>query len=387
MPFVLFITRTGVENMATVIKTLGADDRETIDKHRPDAGPTGSSHPSEASHLGTNSSAQCPPPCPQSDAQRDSCNAGKPEDFQTSDVLSADAPAGRAISESKDELHVTSKSSGVKSNPISRENAGSITISVLAIAIGLLFWHWATDVNLDAYINFENVPSPLSVLTAFIAHLQTSEFYIHIGVSMRRILISYLLAVVFGVFIGVLMGRSKTIKAFFMPYIEIVKPIPAVAWIPLAILMWPTEEASIIYITYLGALFPIVLNTMHGVDQTPEVLVRASQSLGASRLSIFRHVVLPAALPSIAAGLAIGMGVSWFSLLAGEIISGQYGIGYFTWNAYSLINYQDIVVGMLVIGFLGTLSTLLVRSALKPLLARRGLKPTSMLLRVSGVPA
>ena len=133
--------------------------------------------------------------------------------------------------------------------------------------------------------------------------------------------------------------------------------------------MWPTEESSIIYITFLGALFPIVLNTVHGVEQTPEVLVRAAQSLGASRLQIFWHVVMPAALPSIATGLAIGMGVSWFSLLAGEIISGQYGIGYFTWNAYSLINYPDIVVGMLVIGGLGTLSTIAVRELTQPLLS------------------
>ena len=73
-------------------------------------------------------------------------------------------------------------------------------------------------------------------------------------------------------------------------------------------------------------------------------------------------------MPSIAAGLAIGMGVSWFSLLAGEIISGQYGIGYFTWNAYSLINYQDIVVGMLVIGFLGTASTAAVKAITRPML-------------------
>ena len=144
-------------------------------------------------------------------------------------------------------------------------------------------------------------------------------------------------------------------RDLIVPYIEILRPIPAVAWIPLAILMWPTEESSIIYITFLGALFPIVLNTVHGVEQTPAVLVRAAQSLGASPLHIFWHVVMPAALPSIATGLAIGMGVSWFSLLAGEIISGQYGIGYFTWNAYSLINYPDIIVGMLMIGALGTL--------------------------------
>lgn len=253
-----------------------------------------------------------------------------------------------------------------KINTLDLKNAA---VSIIALVAGVLFWHWATDVNLDAYINFENVPSPAKVFFAFIDHLQTQVFYIHVGVSMRRILISYCLAVVVGVILGLLMGRSAFVRAFIMPYIEIVRPIPAVAWIPLAILMWPTEEASIIYITYLGALFPIVINTMHGVEQTPEVLVRAAKSLGASSLNIFWHIVLPAALPSISAGLAIGMGVSWFSLLAGEIISGQYGIGYFTWNAYSLINYQDIVVGMLVIGFLGTMSTLLVKLITKPFLS------------------
>jgi NitT/TauT family transport system permease protein len=186
---------------------------------------------------------------------------------------------------------------------------------------------------------------------------------------MERIALGYLLATAVGILLGLAMGRSRLARHLLMPYIELLRPIPAVAWIPLAILMWPTEESSIIYITFLGALFPIVLNTIHGVEQTPEVLVRAAQSLGARRVQIFWHVVIPAALPSIAAGLAIGMGVSWFSLLAGEIISGQYGIGYFTWNAYSLINYPDIIVGMLMIGLLGTLSTYAVRLLTRPLLA------------------
>jgi NitT/TauT family transport system permease protein len=153
-----------------------------------------------------------------------------------------------------------------------------------------------------------------------------------------------------------------------MPYIEILRPIPAVAWIPLSILMLPTEESSIIYITFLGALFPVILNTIHGVEQTPETLVRAARSLGANNRAIMWHVILPGALPSIMAGLAIGMGVSWFSLLAGEIISGQYGIGYFTWNSYTLVEYPNIIIGMLTIGGLGTLSTWLVKQASKPAL-------------------
>ncbi len=248
------------------------------------------------------------------------------------------------------------------------QNLRTVSMALFSLSIGVLLWHWASASNLNFYINFENVPAPAKVFHAFLGHLKTDVFYTHIGVSMRRILISYSLAAIIGIFIGVVMGRSAIARAFIMPYIEVIRPIPAVAWIPLAILMWPTEESSIIYITFLGALFPIVLNTLHGVKQTPEVLVRAAQSLGASRANIFAHVVFPAALPSISAGLAIGMGVSWFSLLAGEIISGQYGIGYFTWDAYSMINYQDIVVGMLVIGFLGTASTAVIKLLTSPML-------------------
>jgi len=247
--------------------------------------------------------------------------------------------------------------------------ARSWAISITSVLVGLVLWHFATKNGLDFYIRFANVPPPLKVGQALWAHLSENTFYIHILVSMRRIAYAYGLATGLGVLLGLIMGRSKLSRDILMPYLEILRPIPAVAWIPLAILMMPTEESSIVYITFLGALFPIVLNTIHGVEQTPEVLVRAARTLGASRLQVFWYVVIPAALPSIAAGLAIGMGVAWFSLLAGEIISGQYGIGYFTWNAYSLINYPDIVVGMFAIGGLGTLSTYAVRLFTRPFLA------------------
>ena len=249
------------------------------------------------------------------------------------------------------------------------EQAISIYIAAVSISCGIYLWYLATEYNLNWYINFENVPSPMVVAVSFATHMVDPEFYVHIMVSIRRILIAYSIAVVLGIGIGVIVGRSTIARAAVLPYIEIIRPIPAVAWIPLAILMWPTEEASIVYITFLGALFPIILNTLHGVEQTPDVLVRAARSLGANKWAVFWHVVLPAALPSIAAGLAIGMGISWFSLLAGEIISGQYGIGYFTWDAYSLINYPDIIVGMLIIGGLGTLSTFLIRLLMKPALS------------------
>ena len=205
-------------------------------------------------------------------------------------------------------------------------------VRLSALLAGLVCWHYASSMGLTLYVRFEQIPGPLKVGEALINQLQHVAFYLHIGASLQRIAISYSLAAGIGITLGLLMGRSRFIRDLIFPYVEILRPIPGVAWIPLAILLWPTEEGSIIYITFLGALFPIILNTLHGVEQTPEVLVRAAQSLGASRMCIFRHVVLPGALPSICAGLAIAMGVSWFSLLAGEIICGQYGIGSFRWT-------------------------------------------------------
>ncbi|MDZ4842395.1 MAG: ABC transporter permease [Hyphomicrobium aestuarii] len=244
----------------------------------------------------------------------------------------------------------------------------------LALVLGVLWWQWAVDVELNLIVRFEHVASPVEVWAAFVKQLEGDKFLVHILVSIKRVAIAYAFAAIIGIILGLAMGRSRIAYDFVIPYVEILRPIPAVTWIPLAILMWPTEESSIIFITFLGAVFPIILNTVAGVDQTPEVLVRAARSLGARKLQIFRHVVLPAALPNIATGLSVGMGVAWFSLLAGEIISGQYGIGYFTWTSYQLIKYPEIIVGMLTIGLLGTLSTLAVQLATAPFLRWRKLQ-------------
>ncbi len=249
-----------------------------------------------------------------------------------------------------------------------RTTGSRYLVRVAALILAVVMWQVASDQGFDFYINFNNVPAPTAVGSALMTELAGQEFYLHILHSMQRVAIAYGLAVVLGIVLGVAMGRSRWAEDIILPYIELLRPIPAVAWIPLAILMLPTEQASIVFITFLGALFPIVLNTTHGVEQTNPTLIRAARSLGASNTAILWHVVLPGAMPSIVAGLAIGMGVAWFSLLAGEIISGQYGIGYYTWNSYTLIQYPQIIIGMLVIGGLGTLCTLLVRKACSPLL-------------------
>lgn len=255
-----------------------------------------------------------------------------------------------------------------KANQWFKKKGGRYLVRALALVAAVIVWHFASTRGFNFYINFEHVPAPLVVGSALLSELAGREFYLHILHSMERIAIAYGLAAALGISLGVLMGRSRWAEDVILPYIELLRPIPAVAWIPLAILMMPSEQASIVFITFLGALFPIVINTVHGVEQTNGVLVRAARSLGASNAAILRHVILPGAMPSIVTGLAVGMGVAWFSLLAGEIISGQYGIGYYTWTSYTLIQYPQIVIGMLTIGSLGTLCTLLVRQAFSPLL-------------------
>jgi NitT/TauT family transport system permease protein len=183
----------------------------------------------------------------------------------------------------------------------------------------------------------------------------------HILNSVRRIFIGFSLAAVLAIALGLLIGRFRIASHALMGPLEILRPIPAVAWIPLAILMFTTAEASMIYITFIGAFFPILLNTIHGVQNLDGRLIIASRTLGAGPVAVFREVILPGALPSIVTGLSIGMGTSWFSLVTAEMISGQFGIGYYTWEAYTLQNYPDIVVGMIAIGILGMLSSWLIR--------------------------
>jgi NitT/TauT family transport system permease protein len=234
-------------------------------------------------------------------------------------------------------------------------------LRALSIGLFLLAWHVATLWDLDLYVRFQNIPAPGDVLAEAIALFSSAGFYVHILASLERIWLGFVIATVLGVGLGLVIGWFAFAEDLLFPPIELLRPIPAVAWVPISIMLWPTERSSIVFITTLGAFFPIVLNTIHGVEGIDRQLVRAATSLGAGRTAIFREVVLPGALPSIVTGLSVGMGVSWICLISAEMISGQFGVGYFTWVAYGIVKYSQIVVGMLTIGVLGMLSSLIIR--------------------------
>lgn len=234
-------------------------------------------------------------------------------------------------------------------------------LRVLSLALFFLAWHVATTYRLDLYVRFQNVPTPARVLDEALVLFASKAYYVHILASLERIYLGFAIATVLGVGLGLLIGWFKAAEDLLFPPIELLRPIPAVAWVPLAIMLWPTERSSIVYITALGAFFPIVLNTIHGAERVDRGLVRAALSLGAGRAAIFREVVIPGALPAIVTGLSVGMGVSWICLISAEMISGQFGVGYFTWVAYGIVKYAQIVVGMLTIGLLGMVSSALIR--------------------------
>lgn len=228
-------------------------------------------------------------------------------------------------------------------------------LGLVSIGAMLLAWQLATAYRLDFYIRFNNIPTPAAVFDKVLEVNQSPKFATNIGISVRRILIGFAIAAVLGVAMGIAVGRWRLARWLTMPAMEVLRPIPAIAWVPMSIMLWPDNEVSIVFITFIGAFFPILVNTVHGVESVDPVLLRAARSLGARERSVLWHVVLPGALPQVFTGLAVGMGVAWVSLIAAEMISGQFGIGYFTWEAYSLISYAEIALGMITIGVLGLL--------------------------------
>jgi NitT/TauT family transport system permease protein len=231
-----------------------------------------------------------------------------------------------------------------------------------SLLLCLLFWQLAANGHWDlGLVTFANVPTPLAVIQAAFGLGESGNLGRHLGSSLGRVFAGYGAAVLLGVALGVAIGRSRWAEDLLLPPLEVLRPIPAVAWIPLAILMFPSSELSMVFITFTGALFPILLNTVHGVEGVDRRLIASAKSLGAGRRAILLEVILPGAAPSIITGLAIGMGTSWFCLVTAEMIAGQYGIGYYTWASYTVQNYPDIVVGMLLIGVLGMGSSLLIK--------------------------
>lgn len=245
------------------------------------------------------------------------------------------------------------------------------------IALVLFFgiWQVLCVIGFKFFINFQLIPSPWEVFKATVDFF-TSDPWVHIRSSLTRVLVGFVVASGLGIFLGIIIGWFQIAEDFLMPALELLRPIPAVAWIPLAILMFPNAETGMIYITFIGAFFPVLISTIRAVENILHdiVLIRVGQCLGANQWHVFKDIVIPGALPGIASGLTIGMGNAWFCLVTAEILAGRYGVGYITWESYVTSNYPPIVMGMLLIGLMGALSSWIVGRGTAALMPWRVIK-------------
>lgn len=237
---------------------------------------------------------------------------------------------------------------------------------------------WQLTVKTFSLPWFNRLPGPWECLIEWLSpdpaygiSIYTGDYYKHILFSTYRATTAFLLATVLGVPLGLIMGWSRKFYEYSFALVELIRPIPPLAWVPLAILLLPGDEPAVIFVTFLVAFFVTTLNTLLGVESIDESYFRAARCLGADRKHLLLDVVLPGAMPFIFTGLQISMGAAWFSLVAGEMIAAQFGLGFLIWDSYSLIQYPVIIIGMITLGIIGWASSAVVRSIGRKLMAWR----------------
>jgi sulfonate transport system permease protein len=197
------------------------------------------------------------------------------------------------------------------------------------------------------------LPPPSQVALTFWDLTKSGELPRDIGISMIRVLEGFGIALFLGLTFGIAIGLSKTLDRFTDLIIQVVKPIPPIAWIPLAILWFGIGEKSKVYIIFLGAFFPIIINTIDGIRQTDYKFVEVARLLAVPRFKFVLQVVLPGALPAIMTGVRVGLMVAWICVVAAELIAASSGIGYLIMDARELSRSDVVLVGMITIGVIG----------------------------------
>lgn len=229
---------------------------------------------------------------------------------------------------------------------------------IISIVVFTIVWEICTHLHVPI---IGNVPAPSSVIAAMGKQLTDSFYWISWNDSMIRIIGGFVLAQLIGIPLGLLLGTSKLAHDLIYPVFEIMRPVPPLAWVPVAVIFWPTPEMSMVFVTFLGAFFIVVLNIVEGARSIDVRYIRAARSLGSTRKDMFWHILLPGSLPSIVVGMTVGMGVTWAVVVAAEMIASRTGLGYLTWSAYVAGEFPIIIIGMMSIGIAGYVCSAIIR--------------------------
>jgi sulfonate transport system permease protein len=227
-------------------------------------------------------------------------------------------------------------------------------LSYLVVPVGLL-------VVWDLSVRYDVVPStliaaPLDVAERLIQLLASGRLEHQVVVSLSRLAQGFLYGSILGVAVGTAVGASPLASRLIEPTLLTMLPIPAVAWVPLLIVLFGIGETSKVLLIALGSFCTLFLHTAHGIRSADRKLVEVAYVLGKSRALLIRRVLLPAALPEIFAASRIAMALSWALLIVAEVIASSSGLGWFLWDARNFNRPADMIVGMIAIGVLGKLS-------------------------------
>lgn len=226
-----------------------------------------------------------------------------------------------------------------------------LTLGALSLGIVVVVWWGITSLQLVSTLL---LPTPWQVLKAFAALTVRGILPEYILISLLRILAGFLMAAIVGIGLGVLMGRTQALFWLISPLVEVSRPIPPIALLPLVIIWFGIGESARISVIFYGALFPILLNSIQAVQNVDANLIRAAKSLGASDRQVFAFVILPAAFPTIVTGLRLGAGIAFLVLVAAELLAASSGIGYMIMDARDHLFTDRVMVGIIVLGLLGS---------------------------------
>ena len=235
----------------------------------------------------------------------------------------------------------------------------------------LLGWHLAVKAGMTRLI-----PSPADVAEYMVDFAVggiwddafSATLHIHLFASMIRVYGGFALAALVAVPLGLLIGRNETVRALLDPFLQLMRPIPVTAWLPLSMILFGLGPRSAFFLVFLGAFYPILLNTVFGVRSVEKRLFEAASMLGCSGTAQFSRVVLPASLPSIFTGLRLGLGLAWFVIVVGEMTGVPQGLGAVIMDGRTLSRTELVICGMIVIGIAGFISDRIIVALMNRLL-------------------
>jgi NitT/TauT family transport system permease protein len=222
----------------------------------------------------------------------------------------------------------------------------------LAVLAAIIAAWWFAVIQTQSLI----FPTPWQVVIGTLELIEDGTLWAHIGSSLMRVGAGFLLAALLAIPLGLWIGRVDAAYTTLNPVFQILRPISPIAWIPIAILWFGVGNASPIFLIFIAAVFPLIVQTAAGVHTIEQRYLRAAENFGVSRARLFRQVIIPAVLPQIIVGMRISLGVGWLVVVAAEMIALRSGLGYLIMDSRNAGNRYDLVVaGMIIIGLIGLL--------------------------------